>query len=88
MRRLLSITGWNPQVFQRELVPGDYVAFKMLNSDILRVGVVIETSDGKSPTAIKCLTNDKVYYPYSQDTLLFNDECKAKGLTSKIVEIS
>ena len=56
MRKFLSIKGWNPQVYQRELVPGDYVAFKMLNSDILRVGVILETSDGKSPTAIKCLT--------------------------------
>ena len=87
MKKNLSISGWNPQVFQRELVPGDYVAFKMPKSDILRVGVVIETPEGKSPTAIKCLTNDKVYYPYSQDTLLFNDECKAKSLISKIVEI-
>ena len=87
MRKLLSIIGWNPQVYQRELVPGDYVAFMMPKSNILRVGVVIETPEGKIPTAIKCLTDDKIYYPYSQDILLFNDKCMAKGLTSKIVEI-
>lgn len=47
MRKLVSITGWNPQVYQRELVPGDYVAFTTPKSNILRVGVVIETPEGK-----------------------------------------
>lgn len=83
MRKLLSITGWNPQVYQRELVPGDYVAFRMCKDNILRVGIVVD----KGKQAVKCLTDDKIYYPYSQDILLFNDRCVAKGLTSKIVEL-
>jgi hypothetical protein len=88
MKKYLSISGWNPQVYQRELVVGDYVAFQIPQSDILRVGVVIETPKGKiAGPAIKCLTNNKIYYPYSQDTLLFNDNCIVKGLTSKIIEI-
>lgn len=86
MKKLLSLKGWNPQVFQRDLVVGDYVAFQMPQSNILRVGVVIETPKGKVAHAIKCLTNNKIYYPYSQDTLLFNDNCIAKGLVSRIIE--
>lgn len=86
MRKFLSIKGWNPQVYQRELVTGDYVAFQMPQSNILRVGIVIETPKGKIAPAIKCLTDNKIYYPYSQDILLFNDNCIAKGLVSKIIE--
>lgn len=87
MKKFLSIKGWNPQVYQRELVVGDYVAFKMPQSNILRVGIVIETPEGKIAPAIKCLTNNKIYYPYSQDILLFNDNCIVKDLVSKIVEV-
>lgn len=85
MKKFLSIKGWNPQVYQRELIAGDYVAFKMPQSNILRVGIVIETPKGK-PT-IKCLTDNKIYYPYSQDTLLFNDNCVMNILTAKIIEV-
>ena len=74
MRKLLSISGWNPQVYQRELIIGDYVAFQMPQSDILRVGIVIETPGGKIAPTIKCLTDNNIYYPYSQDILLFNDK--------------
>ena len=87
MKKFLSIKGWNPQVYQRELVEGDYVAFQMTHSKILRVGIVIDAPKGKMTSAIKCLTDNKIYYPYSQNTLLFNDNCIAKGLTSKIIEI-
>ncbi len=87
MKKLLSIKGWNPQVYQRELVVGDYVAFQMPRSNILRVGIVIEAPGRKTTPVIKCLTDNKIYYPYSQNTLLFNDNCIAKGLTSKIIEI-
>lgn len=87
MRKLLSIKGWNPQVYQRELIAGDYVAFQMPQSNILQVGMVIETSERKIAPAIKCLTDNKIYYPYSQDILLFNDNCIVKGLVSKIVEV-
>lgn len=59
----------------------------MPQSDILRVGVVIETPEGKIAPTIKCLTNNKIYHPYSQDILLFNDNCTAKGLICTIVEI-
>ena len=83
MRKLVSIAGWNPQVYQRELIPGDYVAFRMCKDNILRVGVVVD----KGKQAVKCLTDDKIYYPYSQDILLFNDKCVAKDLTSKIIEL-
>lgn len=86
MKKFLSISGWNPQVYQRELVVGDYVAFQMPQSNILRVGIVVD-APGKIAPAIKCLTNNKIYYPYSQDTLLFNDNCVAKELVSKITEI-
>lgn len=86
MKKFLSINGWNPQVYQRELVAGDYVAFQMSQSNILRVGIVIEAPKGKIAPAIKCLTDNKIYYPYSQDILLFNDNCIAKGLVSKIIE--
>lgn len=88
MRKLLAIKGWNPQVHQRELVVGDYVAFQMSQSNILRVGIVVETPKGKIAPAIKCLTDNKIYYPYSQDILLFNDNCIAKGLVSKIIEVN
>ena len=88
MKKFLSISGWNPQVYQRELIVGDYVAFQMPQSNILRVGIVIETPKGKiAGPAIKCLTNNKIYYPYSQDTLLFNDNCVMNILTAKIVEV-
>lgn len=87
MKRFLSIKGWNPQVYQRELVVGDYVAFQMTQSNILRVGIVVEVPGVKTTSAIKCLTDNKIYYPYSQNTLLFNDNCIAKGLVSKIIEI-
>ena len=83
MRKFLSITGWNPQVFQRKLVPGDYVAFRMCKDNILRVGVVVD----KGKQAVKCLTDNKIYFPYSQDILLFNDKCVVKDLTSKIIEL-
>lgn len=86
MRKLLSIKGWNPQVYQRELIIGDYVAFQMPQSHILRVGRV-ETPEGKIAPAIKCLTDNKIYYPYSQDILLFNDNCIVKDLVSKIIEV-
>lgn len=85
MKKFLSISGWNPQVYQRELVAGDYVAFQMPQSNILRVGIIVD-APGKIAPAIKCLTDNKIYYPYSQDTLLFNDNCIVKGLTSKIIE--
>ena len=75
------------QLDKNKKEPGDYVAFTTPKSNTLRVGVVIETPEGKIPTAIKCLTNDKIYYPYSQDILLFNDKCVAKCLTSKIIEV-
>jgi hypothetical protein len=87
MRKLLSIKGWNPQVYQREFIIGDYVAFQMPQSDILRVGIVIETPEGKIAPTIKCLTDNKIYYPYSQDILLFNDNCTAKGLVPRIIEV-
>ena len=83
MRKLVSISGWNTQVFKRELVPGDYVAFRMCKDNILRVGVVVD----KGKQAVKCLTDNKIYFPYSQDVLLFNENCVIKGLTSKIVEV-
>lgn len=83
MRKLVSISGWNPQVFQRELVPGDYVTFRMCKDNILRVGVVVD----KGKQAVQCLTDNKIYFPYSQDVLLFNENCVIKGLTSKIVEV-
>ena len=82
MKKFLSISGWNPQVSQRELVVGDYVAFQMPQSNILRVGIVIETAP-----AIKCLTDNKIYYPYSQDILLFNDNCVMNILVAKIIEV-
>lgn len=84
MKKFLSIKGWNPQVYQRELVVGDYVAFQMPQQNILRVGIVIE-QQGKSE--IKCLTDNKIYYPYSQDILLFNDNCIVKDLVPKIIEV-
>lgn len=84
MKKFLSIKGWNPQVYQRELVVGDYVAFQMPQQNILRVGIVIE-QQGKSE--IKCLTDNKIYYPYSQDILLFNDNCIVKDLVHKIIEV-
>ncbi len=87
MKKFLSIKGWNPQVYQRELIAGDYVAFKMAHSNILRVGIVIKAPKGKIAPAIKCLTNNKIYYPYSQDILLFNDNCVMNILVSKIVEV-
>lgn len=87
MRKLLSIKGWNPQVYQRELIIGDYVAFQMPQSEVLQVGVVIETPEGKIAPTIKCLTDNKIYHPYSQDILLFNDNCTAKGLISTIIEV-
>ena len=86
MKKFLSIKGWNPQVYQRELVVGDYVAFQMPQSNILKVGIVID-APGKIAPAIKCLTDNKIYYPYSQDTLLFNDNCIANILTAKIIEV-
>jgi hypothetical protein len=86
MKKYLSIRGWNPQVYQRELIAGDYVAFKMPQSNILRVGIVVD-APGKIAPAIKCLTNNKIYYPYSQDILLFNDNCVMNILTAKIVEV-
>ena len=85
MKKFLSIKGWNPQVYQRELIAGDYVAFKMPQSNILRVGIVVETPEGK--LAIKRLTNNKIYYPYSHDTLLFNDNCVMNILVAKIIEV-
>lgn len=84
MKKFLSIKGWNPQVYQRELVVGDYVAFQMPQQNILRVGIVIE-QQGKSE--IKYLTDNKIYYPYSQDILLFNDNCIVKDLVPKIIEV-
>lgn len=87
MRKLLSIKGWNPQVYQRELIIGDYVAFQMPQSEVLQVGVVIETPEGKIAPIIKCLTDNKIYHSYSQDILLFNDNCTAKGLISTIIEV-
>lgn len=87
MRKLLAIKGWNPQVYQRKLIAGDYVAFQMPQSTILRVGIVIETPKGKIAPVIKCLTDNKIYYPYSQDILLFNDNCIAKGLVPRIIEV-
>ena len=87
MKKFLSISGWNPQVYQRELVVGDYVAFQMTQSDILRVGIVIDAPKGKIAPAIKCLTDNKIYYPYSQDILLFNDNCITNALIPKIVEV-
>lgn len=86
MKKFLSLKGWNPQVYQRELVVGDYVAFQMPQSNILRVGMVIELQ-GKSAPVIKCLTDSKIYYPYSQDILLFNDNCIVKDLVPKIIEV-
>ena len=55
----------------------------MCKDNILRVGVVVD----KGKQAVKYLTDDKIYYPYSQDILLFNDKCVAKDLTSKIIEL-
>ena len=87
MKKFLSISGWNSQIYQGEFIIGNYVAFQMPQSDILRVGVVIETPEGKIAPTIKCLTNNKIYHPYSQDILLFNDNCTAKGLISTIIEV-
>lgn len=87
MKKYLSISGWNPQVYQRELVAGDYVAFQMTHSNILRVGIVVD-APGKITPSIKCLTDNKIYYPYSQNILLFNDNCEAKELVSKIIEVN
>ena len=86
MKKYLSISGWNPQVYQRELIAGDYVAFKMSHSNILRVGIVVDAPEKTTP-AIKCLTNNKIYYPYSQNILLFNDNCVMNILTAKIIEV-
>ena len=83
MKKFLSISGWNPQVYQRELVVGDYVAFQMTQSNILRVGIVVDATKPE----IKCLTDNKIYYPYSQNVLLFNDNCIANILTAKIIEV-
>lgn len=87
MRKFLSISGWNPQVYQRELIIGDYVAFQMPQSEVLQVGIVIETPKGKTAPTIKCLTDNKIYHPYSQDILLFNENCIAKGLICTIIEV-
>ena len=57
--------------------------FRMCKDNILRVGVVVD----KGKQAVKCLTDNKIYFPYSQDVLLFNENCIIKGLTSKIVEV-
>lgn len=87
MKKFLSIEGWNPEFYKGGYEVGAYVAFKMPQSNILRVGIAIEPSEGKSAPAIKCLTNNKIYYPYTQDILLFNDNCTAKILISKIIEV-
>lgn len=87
MKKFLSISGWNPQVYQRELIVGDYVAFQMTQSNILRVGIVVDVPGVKTTSAIKCLTDNKIYYPYSQNILLFNDNCVMNILTAKIVEV-
>lgn len=55
----------------------------MCKDNILRVGIVVD----KGKQAVKCLTDNKIYFPYSQDVLLFNENCVIKSLTSKIVEI-
>lgn len=59
----------------------------MPQSEILQVGIVIETPEGKVAPTIKCLTDNKIYHPYSQDILLFNDNYIAKGLVSRIIEV-
>ena len=87
MKKFLSIEGWNPYLCKGELEIGAYVAFKMPKSDVLRVGIAIEPPNGKYAPAIKCLTNNKIYYPYSQDVLVFNDKCIVRHLIPKIEEI-
>lgn len=87
MKKFLSIEGWNPPLCKGELEIGAYVAFRMPKSDVLRVGIAIEPPGGKYAPAIKCLTNNKIYYPYSQDVLVFNDKCIVRHLIPKIEEI-
>lgn len=87
MKKFLSIEGWNPHLCKGELEIGAYVAFRMPKSDVLRVGIAIEPPSGKYAPAIKCLTNNKIYYPYTQDILLFNDKCIVRHLIAKIEEI-
>lgn len=87
MKKFVSIEGWNPYLCKGELEPGAYVAFRMPKSNILRVGIAIEPPSGKYAPAIKCLTNNKIYYPYSQDLFVFNDKCVIKDLKSEIVEV-
>lgn len=84
MEKLVSIAGWNPQVYQRKLVPGDYVAFRMCKDNILRVGVIVD----KGKQAVKCLTDNKnLFSLFHKMCYLFNENCIIKGLTSKIVEV-
>ena len=86
MKKFLSISGWNPEVDDRQLNPGDYVAFHMSNR-VLRIGIAEKDErPGYSGCAIRCLTNNKVYHPYSQDILLFSDKSVVKELTTKIIE--
>lgn len=87
MKRFLSINNWNSSVDYKPLEEGDYVAFIPTNSNILRVGVIVTPPEGKIAPCVKCLTNGKLYYPYSSQIMLFNDNTVVKELISTILEV-
>lgn len=76
----------NPAV----LTKGDLVLFKSNGKNILRVGFVIQgyndgkENDGKKFRVEEIITK-KIYFPYTQNTILVNEGILIKGIKSQLI---